>query len=128
MTKLTNESSIAAWREEKTRIDVPVKDILGCVGEPLAQFIPDTVEGREAATEARDNLLGLVNEQRESAAEEYGAELYARLEYLDNEDICSELSTDDSLNDAADKAFAHAAFVVMHECYYNTEISDSDLG
>lgn len=127
-TKQLKNATLERWREAKSEMDTPVKDILGCVGESLVPFIPDTVAGREAATTARERLLDLVNEQRESAAEDFGGEIYQRLEYLDSEDIRDELSSSDSPDDAADKAFVHAAHVVMHDCYHATEISDEALG
>lgn len=114
-------------KETKTGEEETVKDILGCVGEALAAFLPDTEDVRKAAREARAELLDMVNENREAAVETVVGEFVCALEYLDNSDIHSELDLDDSLNDAADKAFTHAAYIVQNEVSWNVFIEDSEL-
>ncbi len=115
-------------KETKTGEEETVKDILGCVGEALAAFLPDTEDVRKAAREARAGLLDMVNENRESAVAMVVGELVGAIDYLDNTDIRSELDLDDSLNDAADKAFAHAAYIVQNDVSWNVFIDDTELG
>ena len=78
-----SKQSIEAWRTEKSRIDRAndVHDILGCVGEPLANVLRNLVERDDVtaadrivvsdrATEARGNLLDWTNEHRSEAYSE----------------------------------------------------------
>jgi hypothetical protein len=115
---------IDSWRTAKSHIDsgADVAGILGCVGEPLVAFIEDSKEAREACLLARDGLLGMVNDHRQRAAESAWEDLHGVLETLDYTDIREELDSSDSPDDAADKAFYHAAAVLESCNAYAPEI------
>lgn len=116
-------SHIDSWRTVKSKLEgSDVASILGCVGEPLVAFIEDSKEAREACLLARDGLLGMVNEHRQRAAESAWEDLHGVLENLDYTDIQEELDSSDSPDDAADKAFYHAANVLESCNAYASEL------
>lgn len=139
VSELTNESSIEAWRAAKAKADdaSDPKALLGCVGEPIADWLDkyidldrysdDCIRDLSAAcAEARGNLLDMVNDKRQEIADDIQGELHSTLEYLDAGDIEHEIDIDDTLRSAADKAFSHAAYVAGNVCF-NVEIEDGDL-
>jgi len=132
-----NVAALDALRAKKTAADEgrDLKSLLGCVGEPLALVLLDIVkrydigdvlhaELLDAATECRENLLHMVNEHRQSAAETAAEECHDLVSYLDCDDISTELDLDDSPNDAADKMAQHAAHTIANYCASASELTD----
>jgi len=128
---------VEKWRTAKAEGDKgrDLKSILGCVGQPLAEVLEDLLARYSisdqmhfrlvtACEESRDGLFQMVNEHRESAAEAAASEVYEMVEYLDSDSLDGELNSADSLDDAADKAFQHAAQAVANFTACNPELSD----
>jgi hypothetical protein len=137
---LNNTTPIDTWRAAKKRADEAgsPRAILGCVGEPLADWLEENVkvenlgivqriELGHACQQARQNLVDMVNDHRTQVADEIAGEIQSAIEYCDCDDISGELDLDDSPNDAANKAFAHAAYIIGSNCYHASEIDGDSL-
>jgi len=139
-----NKASIEAWRTEKSNLDraSDVHDVLGCVGEPLANVLrnlverydisySDRVEIIDRATEARGNLLDWTNEHRQEAYNEGLSDAATIAGQVD----ASDCLPDDLATCTLEEVCEHARDYIEHEleglgCYGGAEcrqLDDSDL-
>ena len=139
-----SKASIEAWRTEKSNLDraSDVHDVLGCVGEPLANLLrnlverydisySDRVEIIDRATEARGNLLDWTNEHRQSAYNEGISDAAA----IAGQCEVTDCLPDDLATCTLEEATEHARDYIEREldgitCYGGAEcrpLSDEDL-
>ena len=144
-TELNNNTPIDVWRAAKEKVDngEGYRERLGCVGEPISDVLDHVLDLLvqstaldvehirakldEAANEARGNLLDLVNDSREAAAEKAVEEVHSFLEIACISEHDVHVEGGFTMTDVAQLGVEHAAYLVEGHTV-DVSIDDDELG